>query len=144
MTPDRIFELANSFALLGWLMLLFINPFWVQTPKWVVGIMVAILCLTYAIYLFQGFSLSSFSSFGSLEGVMELFKHKEMVTAGWIHYLAFDLFIGAWICTDARKKGINHWTTVPALLLSFMAGPIGLLVYFTFRFVLTKSYFAEL
>lgn len=144
MTLDRIFDLASSLAMLGWFLLLLVNPIWIQTPKLVSGIIVAMLCITYAGCLIQGFSLSDFSRFGSLEGVMELFKNKEMVTAGWIHYLAFDLFIGSWICSDARKKGINHWVTVPCLLLSFMMGPVGLLLYFLFRFLSTKSYFAEI
>lgn len=143
MSADKVFELTNSFALAGWILLLFVQPIWMQTTKLVTGLIVVILCITYAWMLFSGFSLSTLSSFGTLEGVMTLFKDKSMVTAGWIHYLAFDLFIGTWICNNARKHGISHWFLIPALLLCFMMGPVGLLVYIFIRTIHTKTYFAE-
>lgn len=143
MSADKIFELANTFALIGWVLLLLVQPIWMHTTKLVTGLIVTILCITYAWMLFGGFSLSTLSSFGTLEGVMGLFKDKNMVTAGWLHYLAFDLFIGSWICTNAQKHGIKHWWLIPCLLLCFMMGPVGLLLYFVVRTLSTRSYFAE-
>ena len=34
--------------------------------------------------------------FGTLEGVAELLSNRWLLLAGWIHYLASDLFIGSW------------------------------------------------
>ena len=56
-----------------------------------------------------------------------------MLLAGWIHYLAFDLFIGGWETRDAVRNGIPHLLVIPCLLLTFMLGPIGLLAYFALR-----------
>jgi hypothetical protein len=56
-----------------------------------------------------------------------------LLLAGWVHYMAFDLFIGAWETRDARRAGVPHLMVVPCLILTFMLGPIGLLVYLALR-----------
>jgi hypothetical protein len=53
--------------------------------------------------------------------------------AGWTHYLAFDLFIGGWEVRDAQRRGISHLLVVPALILTFLVGPAGLLLYLAIR-----------
>lgn len=143
MTPDTIFEHASNIALAGWLLLILASPFWFKAPRFIIGIAITLLAVVYTWLIFSGFSLADMNKFGSLEGVMSLFTNKTMVTAGWVHYLAFDLFIGCWIVTNARKHGINHWFTVPCLLLTFMLGPFGWLTYLLLRTAITKSYFAE-
>jgi hypothetical protein len=47
-----------------------------------------------------------------------------------VHYLAFDLFVGGWQVRDAAQRGVPHLALVPALALTFLFGPVGLLVYF--------------
>jgi hypothetical protein len=54
--------------------------------------------------------------------------------AGWIHYLIFDLFVGAWEARDARRRGVPHLLLVPCLLATLMIGPVGLLLYVLVRF----------
>ena len=51
------------------------------------------------------------------------------LTAGWVHYLAFDLFVGGWIATRAAETGMHHALLVPVLLLTFLFGPAGLLLF---------------
>jgi hypothetical protein len=77
--------------------------------------------------------------FGSLPALMVLFTDPALVTVGWIHYLAFDLFVGCWEVNDSRKQGINHWLVIPCLLLTFLLGPIGLALYFVLRAVKTGN-----
>ena len=71
--------------------------------------------------------------FGSLAQVKALFTQDRAVLAGWVHYLAFDLFVGCWIVLDAHERHITHWLIVPCLGLTFMFGPVGLLLYFVVR-----------
>jgi hypothetical protein len=74
--------------------------------------------------------------FGSLADVRTLFENPWGLLAGWTHYLAFDLFIGGWEARDARRRGIPHLLVVPSLVLTFVLGPAGLLLYLaTRRFV---------
>jgi hypothetical protein len=67
--------------------------------------------------------------FSSLAGVRALFVDPRGLLAGWTHYLAFDLFIGGWEVRDAQQRGIPHLLVVPALVLTFLFGPAGLLLY---------------
>ena len=55
------------------------------------------------------------------------------VTVGWIHYLALDLFAGLWIAKDADQKGFSRLIQAPVLLLTFVAGPAGLLLWLVIR-----------
>jgi ABA4-like protein len=72
---------------------------------------------------------SNEGGFGSLDQVAILFSNRQALLAGWIHYLAFDLFIGSWEVRDAQRLAIPHLAVIPALVLTFMFGPIGLLLY---------------
>jgi hypothetical protein len=71
--------------------------------------------------------------FGSLADVATLFQKRELLLAGWIHYLCFDLFIGAWEVRDSQQHEIPHLVVIPCLIMTFMLGPIGLLFYLAIR-----------
>ncbi len=71
---------------------------------------------------------------------MTLFEEPEAVMAGWIHYLVFDLFIGAWEVRDARRLKIPHLAVVPCLVLTFMLGPVGLLLYLILRWSMRRAF----
>jgi hypothetical protein len=71
--------------------------------------------------------------FSTLEGVATLFSNPWALLAGWIHYLAFDLLIGTWEVRDAREQGLSHLFLVPCLVLTFLFGPAGWLLYRTVR-----------
>jgi hypothetical protein len=63
--------------------------------------------------------------FSSLAGVMALFDSKGGATIGWIHYLAFDLFVGIWAARNADRRGIARWMQIPVLPFIFLLGPLG-------------------
>ena len=73
--------------------------------------------------------------FSSLAGVRALFDNPWALLAGWTHYLAFDLFIGGWEVRDAQQRGLPHLFVVPALVLTFLLGPAGLLFYLAIRWI---------
>jgi hypothetical protein len=75
--------------------------------------------------------------FGSLQEVTVLFSNPNLLLAGWIHYLAFDLFVGAWEVRDAQRQGIHHLLVIPCLFATLMAGPAGLALYWLVRIVVT-------
>lgn len=143
MTPEVIFQVCSGLAILGWLVLIFISPVWFQSDKLLIGIVIMLLCIVYAWLIFSHFNFGDTGKFGSLEGVMSLFTNPALVTAGWVHYLAFDLMTGIWIKRNSLKYGIPHLLVIPCLLLTFMLGPVGLLLYLLIRSLKTKHYFAE-
>jgi hypothetical protein len=142
MTPDKIFQLCSTIAMIGWIVLI-ILPHWQNVDRFLIGIIITLFCLVYVWIIVSDFRLSDMSSFGSLDGVMQLFTNKSLVTAGWVHYLAFDLMTGIFIRKNAQKNGISHWVTIPCLLLTFMLGPVGLLLYLLIRWIVTRIYFAD-
>lgn len=142
MTPDSIFQLCSGIAVAGWLILIIGSPFILEIDKFLIGIVIVLFCLVYTWLVVSAFSPDDLKKFGSLDGVMELFRDKTMVTAGWVHYLAFDLLAGCWIKRNSLRHGIPHIVIIPVLVVTFMLGPVGLLLYLFIRTVRTKRYFA--
>jgi hypothetical protein len=62
-----------------------------------------------------------------------LFANRWLLLAGWVHYLVFDLLVGRWEVLDARDRQISHAVVIPCLLLTFMFGPAGWLLYVGIR-----------
>lgn len=143
MTPDSIFSICNTIAMIGWLLLIILSPFWFDTDKLLIGIIVTLFAIVYAWCISESFAADDVEKFSTLDGVMSLFTNKMAVTAGWVHYLAFDLMTGIWIKKNSLKYGISHWLIIPCLLFTFMLGPVGLLLYFFIRVMKTKQYFAD-
>ena len=92
----------------------------------------ALLSLAYTA-LVLGFWTRASGGFGSLADVQLLFQTPQILLAGWVHYLAFDLFIGAWIVRTARTEGLNFVFVVPLLPLTFLFGPAGFLAFTLIR-----------
>jgi hypothetical protein len=67
--------------------------------------------------------------------VRALFANDFALTAGWVHYLAFDLFVGTWIARTGLEAGLPRPLLLPCLALTFMLGPAGLLAYLLLRAV---------
>ena len=129
MTPAFIFSICGKLVLPQWLLMI-VAPKWKWTQKLVASrIIPFLLAIVYAYYIFTSFGTTEGGGFGTLEEVMKLFTVEEMVLAGWIHYLAFDLLIGSWVLTTAQKKGIHHGLVIPCLIGCFLLGPIGFLVF---------------
>lgn len=130
--PEKIFLAVNSLALIGWLLIIF-APRWRWTSRLVLsGTIPLLLAGSYVVLLVSTFGQAE-GGFGSLAELQLLFRSEWSVLTGWIHYLAFDLFIGTWELRDAQARGIAHAWLIPCLLLTFLLGPVGLLAYFAMR-----------
>ena len=131
MSVDQMFSIAGGLASVGWLLL-------VVVPRRALALQIAsvffplVLACIY-LYLIAVHMRGAEGGFGSLDDVAKLFAKRELLLAGWIHYLCFDLFIGAWEVRDSQRHGIPHLVVIPCLLMTFMLGPIGLLFYFLIR-----------
>lgn len=131
MTADGVFSACNLLAMAGWVLLLVIPRR--RLAMTIAGTVIPlILAATYlAVFLLN--VRGSSGGFSSLAGVAQLFEHRWLLLAGWVHYLAFDLFIGAWETRDALARRISRLRLAPCLFLTFMLGPIGLLCYHVLR-----------
>jgi hypothetical protein len=129
MSDAQWFQIANSAALVCWIALVLQPKRVAPTLRFAVPAAFAVLY----IWALASAPRNPDGGFGSLAQVKALFTQDRAILAGWVHYLAFDLFIGCWEVLDARDRGINHWLVVPCLFLTFMFGPVGLLLYFGVR-----------
>ncbi|MBB5517713.1 ABA4-like family protein [Amphiplicatus metriothermophilus] len=135
--PDAVFRLGNMTALVGWAILVFLPrrfPLLLAVPKFAIP---ALLALAYAGLMFVRF-FDSGGGYGSLDAVRALFAHDEILVAGWLHYLAFDLFVGVWIAEQADRAGIPRLIQTAFLLATFMFGPVGLALYLFTRAALPR------
>lgn len=131
MTPERLFSMLNLITMPAWAaLMLFPRARWAST---VVPFAIPLLLAVVYVVLLAVSLGEAEGGFSSLEGVRALFDHPWALLAGWTHYLAFDLFIGGWEVRDAQRRGIRHLLVVPALVLTFFAGPAGLLLYAAVR-----------
>jgi hypothetical protein len=127
MSAEALFSAANMVALAGWLLLLVVPRNRLATT--VAGTIIPlVLAAVYLVVLAMNWG-SARGSFSTLHGVAELFANPWLLLAGWVHYLAFDLFVGTWETRDAMAHGVPRWLLVPSLLLTFMFGPVGFLAY---------------
>jgi hypothetical protein len=131
-TLESIFGLCSMLALAGWIALLaapLARAPLIRTAR----LVSAMLALAYVVQLFTITQPVQGGSFSTLAGVSALFSMPGNVMLGWTHFLAFDLFTGAWEVEDAEKIGLPHWAVIVPLVLTFMLGPIGLLTYGAIR-----------
>ncbi|MBD2720576.1 ABA4-like family protein [Hymenobacter armeniacus] len=134
-TPDFLFSLANPVALLGWALLV-LAPRWRGTRAVVLsGALPLLLALVYAALITAHYlgPHGHEGGFGSLAEVAALFRDPWALLAGWVHYLCFDMWTGAWELRDAQRRGVPHGLLIPCLALTFLFGPVGLLLYFGLR-----------
>jgi hypothetical protein len=134
MSPEQLFSIANAVAAAAWLLLVFLPRHrWVTRS--VTGIAVPMAFAVLYLGLIVVMLGRAEGSFSTLAGVAALFSNQWLLLAGWVHYLAFDLLIGTWEVRDAQERSVPHLMVVPCLLLTFMFGPAGWLLYMVLRAV---------
>ncbi|PZN99853.1 MAG: DUF4281 domain-containing protein [Alphaproteobacteria bacterium] len=138
MSLETLFSLANGVALLGWI-LLALAPLGRDRIVMAARAVGVVLAVTYTVLLVRALTGDGFSGdLTTLAGLTEGFSQPEAVLVGWVHYLAFDLWVGSWAIEDAGRRRIPHLAMLPVLVLTLMAGPVGLLVYLGLRTTLSR------
>src|SRR5215210_5507442 len=97
MTPDTLFNISCIIAAIGWIILLFISPFWASYDKIVISIIVVLLAIIYSYCNFSNFDPDILKKFSSLDGILNLFQNKALLLACWVHIMAFDLIGAVWL-----------------------------------------------
>jgi Domain of unknown function (DUF4281) len=127
-TADQIFQIANFTVMIGWIILIlaviFKKSIWRDVYAgliWPLGLSIVYTCLV--IFFFA----KAPGGFDSLSHVQQLFTAPWAALAGWVHYLAFDLFVGTYIARKVMNDGLPRFILVLLLPLTFMFGPIGFL-----------------
>lgn len=136
--PYFVFTLTKYIALAGWLAL-FVSLFMPKTRPmiWPLTqfVLPAILCLFYVLMVWLGrHFLHLPHSFIDLNGIGDLYKEPGPLAAGWLHFLALDMFVGAWIVRDGVERGMKAPLIALCLPFAFILAPSGLLLYLILRY----------
>jgi hypothetical protein len=141
MRPDTIISIADSGILICWILLI-VAPRWRGTEIAVHSITIPlVLGAVYVWFLWRVWlgDGAPGASYSTLRGLAAWYGSPLGVAIMWIHYLIFDLFIGAWEARDAARRGISHWVLIPCLIATMIAGPLGLMLYLVMRLVLRRG-----
>lgn len=133
---ETIFTLANLFILPFWALMI-VLPHWRWTRRIMQSLWpVVVLCVVYAVLLLSQIGGAAGSLLTpTLDGFAGLLGTPAGAAVGWVHFLAFDLFVGRWAYLDSRERSISAWLVSPSLFFILMAGPLGLLLYLGVRWV---------
>lgn len=137
---DQLFQLSNLLVMPFWFLMILL-PFWGWTKR-IIGSpwIVAPAALLYAtLVLPQAGGLLGELANPQLAQIAALLGTPAGATIGWVHFLAFDLFVGRWVYLDSRERHLTAWLVSPILLMVLMFGPMGLLLYLLVRFVLLRQ-----
>jgi hypothetical protein len=142
---ETFFQSTNTLALAAWIALVLFPG-----KKLVSGVLCAVvvpglLALAYAAVIAWKLASNGLppGDVMTLTGLRDVFRDDWVFAAAWTHYLVFDMVVGAWIARDSVKLGIHWLLRTVALVLTFLAGPVGFLVHIVGRGVLRKTISAE-
>ncbi len=130
MLYETIFNIFNSGILFFWILLL-VFPKKVFTQKLIAFPWVP-LVIAFGYVYFLSTTTGTFSAdFSSLYGLTEMFQNAKPrgVAAGWLHYLAFDFWVGCWMLKNSQEKRVKHVWMIFPLICTFMLGPLGIILY---------------
>jgi hypothetical protein len=136
---ETVFLAAQSLALIGWIPL-FALPLVGRRRAllWARAVGVA-LCLIYLCFFLPHAAAIPRGAGYTLEAIGRAFDRRELLLAGWIHYLAFDLWVGAWEAEHAERHGMTHGVLAFCLFATMMIGPLGLLFYLAASWLRAKG-----
>ena len=99
------------------------------------GVYIFILYKSYLIgYDFDG----NFYLYLGLSELSRLFEDHLYIMFFWTHFIAINLFIGGWIVKDSQKFSINKVLMAVPLIVTYLIGPIGLILYWIIRIFYAK------
>ncbi len=131
---DTVFNLSSVLVMPLWALMIF-APLWrvtrtiMQSP-WVIApaaLLYAVLVLPSIATVFPAVSSPN------LEGIRTLLSSQSGATIAWVHFLAFDLFVGRWAYLESRALNLNVFAMAVVLFFTLMLGPVGALLYLGLR-----------
>jgi hypothetical protein len=137
---DTIFQISNLLTMPFWLLMILL-PHWRWTQRIMASLWTVVpAALLYAILVVPNvFGLLGELANPTLASIATLLGTPAGATIGWVHFLAFDLFVGRWAYLDSRTHGFSAWLVSPILFFVLMLGPLGFLLYIALRAALLRS-----
>ena len=134
---ELLFSSTSTLAMLGWIILVFLPRRW----RWlnlIPSLLIPIILSIVYSFLIARYFFFAEGGFDSLANVQQLFTYPAAALAGWVHYLAFDLFVGGIIAKQADEVEVSRLIQAPILLLTFMFGPFGYLLFMMIKMAMLR------
>ena len=142
-TVEILYYWVNLGVLPFWIILIFFPN--TQLSKFFVTSIfpIFILCGTYIFMLYKSYLNSydfiiNFNLYLGIENINNLFNDQFFLMMFWIHFISINLFVGGWISKDAQKLNINKFLRAFPLIITYLIGPIGILIYWLIRIFYSK------
>jgi Domain of unknown function (DUF4281) len=133
---ETLFSLSSLLVMPFWFLMVFL-PTWKWTKRiisspWISALAAALYAALVVPSILQ--VLPAVMN-PSLSGIATLLGTPAGATIAWVHFLAFDLFVGRWVYLDSREKQISPLVVSPLLFFMLMLGPLGFLAYLLLRLI---------
>ena len=143
-TIEMLFYWINIGVLPFWLLLIFFPQsylcrFFVTSIFPVVILSGAYIFMLYKSFLNSYDFLNNFTLYLGIDNLLNLFSDNSYLMIFWIHFIAINLFVGGWIVKDSQKFLINKILLTVPLIITYLIGPIGLLIYWLIRIFYAKN-----
>tara|TARA_B100001057_G_scaffold397135_1_gene407156 strand:+ start:26 stop:499 length:474 start_codon:yes stop_codon:yes gene_type:complete len=143
-TIEMLYYWINIGVLPFWLLLIFFSQsylcrFFVTSIFPVVILSGAYIFMLYKSFLNSYDFLSNFSLYLGIDNLLNLFSDSSYLMIFWIHFIAINLFVGGWIVKDSQRFLINKFLLAIPLIITYLIGPIGLLIYWLIRIFYAKN-----
>jgi Domain of unknown function (DUF4281) len=143
MTAETVFQLANSVTLVAWIALALSIIFKRDRFTPLIGFWVPLVLSALYAMLILLFFANADGGFDTLANVQRLFTSPWAALAGWVHYLAFDLYVGVWIAGETKRLSLPRWPLIALLPLTFMFGPMGFLGFHLTKFLFERTHHVD-
>ena len=143
-TIEILYFWINLGVLPFWLILIFfpssnINKFFVTSILPILLLSGAYIFALYKSYLNSYDFISNFELYLSMSNLSNLFSNNLFLILFWIHFVSINLFVGGWIVRDSQKLYINKILVAFPLIITYLIGPLGVLIYWLIRIFYAKS-----
>tara|TARA_B110000971_G_scaffold211148_1_gene239153 strand:+ start:424 stop:894 length:471 start_codon:yes stop_codon:yes gene_type:complete len=143
LTLNNIYLFANWGVIPFWLLLLFmpnhkITKFFCHSIITPLLLAVAYVFVARQIIL-EGNILEGFNLYLGLNDLNEMYSNESLRLVFWLHFLAVSLFVGSWIARDCQRHMVPKILSIPCIVITYLAGPVGIMLYWFIRIFYAKK-----
>ena len=98
----------------------------------------AYIFMLYVMFLSNYDFLSNFELYLGINSLTDLFSNNSFLIIFWIHFVSINLFVGGWIVKDSLKFNMNKVLLFLPLIITYLIGPLGIVVYWIIKIFYAK------
>ena len=143
-TLDIMYLWVNIGVLPFWLMIIFFPRSQICRYLATSIFPLLLLSIAYGFVIYQSYLnsydfLSNFNLYLGINFVSDLFSDKSYLLMFWIHFVSVNLFLGGWILKNSQKFNINKFILAFPLIITYLIGPIGVVLYWVIKIFYSKN-----